>query len=235
MRCVQTGTSKGRTPANGTTPSTPGSRPDRHARVGGVAFLLGMSRRAHPIDKHIRRVARVASGAAEVFETSNSRMEATRDCDTDSSTRDSPDPGEAPVGVGGDDRRDELSDAEGSQEGGRTALHEEESVRSDYEDQGFMIIFGRVHVVTESKKAANLLRDSELITGDHIGLDAECDNPACRHREVEFARCLRSRCPLLRGPSGRAPHRRWPRPQTTGKSKRKKRQGISCRSEKELN
>lgn len=43
---------------------------------------------------------------------------------------------EAPVGVGGDDRGDELSDGEGAEEGSRGTLHEEESVRTSNEDEG---------------------------------------------------------------------------------------------------
>ena len=55
--------------------------------------------------------------------------------DTDPSTRDGPDVGEAPVTVGGDDGRDELGNAEGNDEGGGRSLHEEESVRTRDEDQ----------------------------------------------------------------------------------------------------
>lgn len=55
--------------------------------------------------------------------------------DTDPSSRDSPDVGEAPVTVSGDDRRDQLSNSEGNQESSRGAFHEEEAVRTGDEDQ----------------------------------------------------------------------------------------------------
>ena len=42
---------------------------------------------------------------------------------------------EAPVGVDSDDRRNELSQAEGEHEGVRRALHEEEAVRTGDEDE----------------------------------------------------------------------------------------------------
>ena len=55
--------------------------------------------------------------------------------DTDPTTRDRSDVGEAPVTIGGDDRRDELSDTERTEERIRRTLHEEESVRTGDEDQ----------------------------------------------------------------------------------------------------
>ena len=56
--------------------------------------------------------------------------------DTNPATRDSLDVGEAPVTVGSNDRRDELSDAEGTHESNRGALHEEPTVRTGDEDEG---------------------------------------------------------------------------------------------------
>ena len=56
--------------------------------------------------------------------------------DTNPATRDRLNLGEAPVAVRSDDRRDELRDAEGTHEGERRALHEEEAVRTRDEDEG---------------------------------------------------------------------------------------------------
>ena len=56
--------------------------------------------------------------------------------DADPAARDAADLGEAPVAVGGDDRRDELGEAERQEEGDRGALHEEEAVRPGDEDEG---------------------------------------------------------------------------------------------------
>ena len=56
--------------------------------------------------------------------------------DTNPATRDCLDLGEAPVAVRSNDRRDELRDAEGTHEGERRALHEEEAVRARDEDEG---------------------------------------------------------------------------------------------------
>lgn len=55
--------------------------------------------------------------------------------DTDPTTRDGTNLGEAPVTVGSNDRRDKLSDTEGTEESERRTLHEEESVRTGDEDQ----------------------------------------------------------------------------------------------------
>ena len=55
--------------------------------------------------------------------------------DTNPATRDTVDVSEAPVGVDSDDRRNELSQAEGEHEGVRRALHEEEAVRTGDEDE----------------------------------------------------------------------------------------------------
>lgn len=56
--------------------------------------------------------------------------------DTDPSTADALHLGEAPVTVRSDDRRDELSDAEGDEERSAGPLHEEEAVRTSDEDEG---------------------------------------------------------------------------------------------------
>ena len=56
--------------------------------------------------------------------------------DTNPATRDGLDLREAPVAVCGDDRRDELRNAEGTHEGERRTLHEEEAVRTRDEDEG---------------------------------------------------------------------------------------------------
>lgn len=55
--------------------------------------------------------------------------------DTDPSTRDGLNLGEAPVTVRGNDRRDELGDAESTHERDRGSLHEEEPVRTRDEDE----------------------------------------------------------------------------------------------------
>ena len=56
--------------------------------------------------------------------------------DTNPTTRDGLDLGEAPVAVRGNNRRDELRNAEGTHEGERRTLHEEEAVRTRDEDEG---------------------------------------------------------------------------------------------------
>lgn len=55
--------------------------------------------------------------------------------DTYPSTRDSTDASETPVGVGSDDGRDELGNAECTEKSCGRTLHEEESVRTGDEDQ----------------------------------------------------------------------------------------------------
>ena len=55
--------------------------------------------------------------------------------DTDPSTRDTLDLRESPVGVRGNDRGDELGNAESTHQGERGTFHEEESVRTRDEDQ----------------------------------------------------------------------------------------------------
>lgn len=56
--------------------------------------------------------------------------------DTNPTTLNGLDVGEAPVTVGSDDRRDELSKAERAEQCDRGALHEEPTVRTGDEDEG---------------------------------------------------------------------------------------------------
>lgn len=55
--------------------------------------------------------------------------------DTDPCTRNTSDGSEAPVGVSGNDRRDDLGDNEGTHESERGSLHEEEAMRTSNEDK----------------------------------------------------------------------------------------------------
>jgi len=56
--------------------------------------------------------------------------------DANPSTRNRLELGEAPVSVGGNDRRNELRNTEGNNKGGRRPFHEEEAVRTGNENQG---------------------------------------------------------------------------------------------------
>lgn len=56
--------------------------------------------------------------------------------DTNPTAGDTMNVGEAPVGISSDNGGDQLSNAEGTHEGERRTLHEEESVRTSDEDEG---------------------------------------------------------------------------------------------------
>ena len=109
---------------------------------------------------------------------------------TDPSTRDRVNVGEAPVGVGGDDGGDELGETERTHEGERGTLHEEEAVRTGDEDQslgdhGDLEVDDHVEftivVVASSRRSTTLESDTELVV-EPSGADDDSDesNPVKR-------------------------------------------------------
>ena len=91
--------------------------------------------------------------------------------DTNPTTRNRLNVGEAPVAVRRDDRRDELGNAERTHEGERRTLHEEEAVRTRDEDEslrddGNLEVDDRVKlgvVVVDSLVSATGEGDTELV------------------------------------------------------------------------
>ena len=100
--------------------------------------------------------------------------------DTDPASGDGVDISEAPVGVRGNDGRDELSNGKGTEEGSGRALHEEEAVRASDEDErlgdhGNLEVDNHVQlaivVVPASLSVRRVLeRDTELVL-EEVGLE----------------------------------------------------------------
>ena len=86
---------------------------------------------------------------------------------TNPSTRDGPDVGEAPVGICGDDRRHELGDTERAEESGRRTLHEEEPMRTGDENEG-------------------LGDDSDLQVDNHVELRVVRFGGSCLESDTKF-------------------------------------------------
>ena len=112
--------------------------------------------------------------------------------DTNPTTRDTVNISEAPVGVHGDDRRDELSKAERGEEGHRRTLHEKESVRTRDEDEGLRDD-GNLEVDDRMKTAVVVVRrldravledDTELVV-EESRLDADGDEGDRGESEVQ--------------------------------------------------
>ena len=102
---------------------------------------------------------------------------------------------EAPVTVRGNDRRHELSDAEGTHESERRALHEEETVRTRDEDEGLrddgnlevddgvelrVVVVGRLARTTGKGRTKRI--------GKPGSADNDRDEGDSRQREVETVR-----------------------------------------------
>ena len=103
--------------------------------------------------------------------------------DTNPTTLDRVNVGEAPVTVRSNDGRDELSKAERAEQGSRGTLHEEEAVRTGDEDEGLRddsnlevdngVELGVV-VVASSSRSTVSEGDTELAP-EEVGTDANSD------------------------------------------------------------
>ena len=156
---------------------------------------------------------------ASVRSTRNTNATHPNPDDTNPRARDGLDLGEAPVAVRGDDRRDELSNAERTHQGDRRTLHKEEPVRTRGEDEGLrddghLEVDGHVQlavvVIRRLVRAAGDCR-AELVVEPRRP-DDDCDERDDRDRTRRRTRKSR-RDPMSRGGSraghGRPRASRW--------------------------
>ena len=109
---------------------------------------------------------------------------------TNPATRDTLDVGEAPVGVGGDDGRDDLSDDEGTHERKGGTLHEAETVRASDEDERLgndsdLEVRNHVQlrvVAVHTRASGRRQRDTELVLEEGRLNDDNNEDDAARQK-----------------------------------------------------
>ena len=113
--------------------------------------------------------------------------------DTNPTTRDGLDLGEAPVAVSSDDRRDELRNAEREEESVGRAFHEEESVRTSDEDERLgndsnLEVCNHVQlrvVAVHARAGGGRQRDAELVLEEGgLNDDNNEDDAASRKKTI---------------------------------------------------